>query len=100
MVRQYKRKRPGQWRDKDKRMTLAVQSRAEGKSLREIAKELAVSYQTVANDLARWERERPNVIPLSNSAVKSDPGPGRDLTPEFDSKPTVIQLRRTQGGHA
>lgn len=90
----YKRKRPRQWRDKNKRMTAAVRLRAQGMSLRQIAQELAVSYQTIANDLARWERERPNVIPLSNSPVKSYPPTGRDLTPEFDSGTPVIQLRR------
>lgn len=93
-MRKYKRKRPAQWRDKDKRMLAAVRLRADGKSLREIAKELAVSYQTVANDLARWERERPNVILLSNPAVKSYPPPGQDLTPEFDREPAVLPLRR------
>ena len=93
-MRNYKRKRPSQWRDKDKRMTLAVQMRAQGMSLREIAKELAVSYQTVANDLGRWRRERPNVVQLSKTPVKSYPATGQDLTPEFDNNPAVIELRR------
>lgn len=55
MVRTYKRKRPRQWKDKDKRMKLAVRMRAEGKSLREIAKELAVSPPTVMRDLRRHD---------------------------------------------
>lgn len=93
-MRNYKRKRPSQWRDKDKRMTLAVQMRAQGMSLREVAKELAVSYQTVANDLQRWERERPNVALLSKTAVKSYPATGQDLTAEFDSEAAVVNLRR------
>lgn len=93
-MRKYTRKRPAQWRDKNKRMAAAVRLRADGMSLREIAKELAVSYQTIANDLARWERQRPNVVLLSNSAVKSHPHAGQDLTPDFDNEPAVLPLRR------
>ncbi len=93
-MRNYKRKGPRPWRDKDKRMAAAVRMRAEGKSLRQIGEELTVSYQTVANDLARWRRERPNVVQLSKTPVKSHPVTGQDLTPEFDSEPAVIQLRR------
>jgi transposase len=67
---------------RDKRMAEAVRLRTEGKSLREIAAELGVSYQTVSNDLARWERERPaNVIPLSKSGVHNSPPRGQKETP-------------------
>lgn len=55
MVRQYKRKRPGQWRDKDKRMNLAARLRTEGKSLREIGEQLAVSAPTAMRDLRRYD---------------------------------------------
>ena len=57
-MRNYKRKRPRQWRDKDKRMALAARMHSEGKSLREIAKELAVSPQTVMRDLQRHDEKR------------------------------------------
>ncbi len=95
-VRNYKRKRPRQWRDKDKRMRAAVRMRGEGMSLRQSAKELAVSYQTVSNDLARWDAQQAsapaNVVSLSRkvsrSGVKSDPPGGRDLTPEIDTRTT------------
>lgn len=93
-MRNYKRKHASQWRDKDKRMTLAAQMHGQGMSLRQIAAELAVSYQTVANDLARWRRERPNVVHLSKTPVKSYPLAGQHLTPEFDSESAVVELRR------
>jgi hypothetical protein len=86
-MRKYKRKHA---RNPDKRMAAAVRLRAHGLSLRKIAEALACSYQTVANDLARWERERSNVVLLSNSAVKNSPHGGGNLTPEFDSEPTNI----------
>lgn len=86
-MRNYKRKHA---RNPDKRMAAAVRLRAQGLSLREIAKELACSYQTVANDLARWGREHGNVVPLSKTAVKNSPPRGGNLTPEFDSEPSNI----------
>ncbi len=56
---------------RDKRMAAAVRLRAGGQSLRQIARELAVSHQTVKNDLARWDAARPaNVVPLSRKAVR------------------------------
>lgn len=79
MTRTYKRKGPRPWRDKDKRMAAAVRKRAEGKSLREIGKELAVSEITVRRDLARWEAERPNVIQLRHSTATNCPHGGRDV---------------------
>ncbi len=36
-------------------MALAVRMRGEGKSLREIATELAVDHHTIIRDLRRWE---------------------------------------------
>jgi transposase len=70
---------PGPWRrrlDKrheaarGKRMTAAVQLRTQGLSLRQIAGQLGVSYQTVANDLKQWGATHPNVISLAPEAVK------------------------------
>lgn len=85
MVRQYKRKGKTPWRNKDKRMAAAVRKRGEGKSLREIAEELAVSYETIRRDLARS-----NVVPLIPRAVTSArhvlPPAGRDVTDECDSE--------------
>ena len=91
MVRHYK-PRPKR-RDPDKRMLRAVELRTEGLSLRQIAERLLCSYQTVANDLARWERERENVVPLSNPPVKNVAPGAIDLTSDFDSAdPNVISL--------
>ena len=96
MARKYKRKGKTPWPDKDKRMAAAVRKRAEGKSLREIGRELGVSEITVRRDLARWEAERPNVIPLRHSAATSRPAWGEmshsDVAPE-DSTP---RIRRVQ----
>ena len=73
---------------RDKRMAKAAQLRAEGKSLREIAGDLAVSHQTVSNDLARWDAQQPqlpvNVVPLrkvSKSGVGNSPPRGQKDTP-------------------
>jgi transposase len=76
----YKRKR---WGSKERRMEAAVRLRAEGLSLREIAKRLKVSHQTVANDLA-----------ASNCAVKNFPAGGRKLTTDLTPTPLpqVISL--------
>jgi len=97
MVHKYRRKREG---DPVRRMALAVRHTAEGLSLRKTAERLSVSHQTVANDLARWKREKPHLPPeiirLSKPAVKNMPGEGEILTPRFDSpEPNVIPLRRT-----
>jgi hypothetical protein len=74
-MREYKRKGPRPWRDKDKRMAAAVRLRAEGKSLREIAKELAVGVATIHRDLARWDAQQ-NVVSLFQSGVPSRPQRG------------------------
>jgi lambda repressor-like predicted transcriptional regulator len=91
VVRQYKRKRNPRGR-----MLRAVELRADGKSLREIAKEVGCSYQTVANDLAQWQSEHENVVALSNPPVKKMPHGGENLTPDFDSTASVIPLRRAK----
>lgn len=85
-MRNYKRKGPRPWRDKDKRMAAAMRKRAEGKSLREIAKELAVTHPTVLADLRKWDELHPNVVSLLvNRGGKSDPAGGEiyqaDLPP-------------------
>jgi len=80
VVRQYKRKRPRQWRDKDRRMALAVRMRAEGKSTRQIGEELAVSHQTVMRDLARWDERQAAVV----QNVVQFPGPSRPQQGNLD----------------
>lgn len=82
-------------KQRDNRMRRAVELRTAGLSLRQIAERLAASHQTVANDLARWDRERSNVAPLT---VKQDrqklPPTGRNLTAEFDGA-EILPLRRS-----
>lgn len=104
MARKYKRKRPRQWRDKDKRMVLAVRMRGEGQSLREIAKALGVSSpQTIANDLKRWDARQvaapSNVVLLSKksskSTVQSDPAGGEIGQPDWTAKTTGEALGLT-----
>jgi transposase len=81
MTRLKKRRVPA----RDRRMATAVKLRHAGLSLRAVAAELGVSYQTVANDLARWARDYGNVvIPLSKRGVSKLPPRGQDRTPEFD----------------
>lgn len=77
---------------RDKRMTEAVRLRAQGLSLRQIAAELAVSYQTVSNDLARWDAQKPktpaNVIPLRQKvAGESDPAGGKKSRQKLTAGP-------------
>lgn len=76
------------------RRARAAELRAAGLSLRQIAAELRVSHQTVANDLARHDRDA-NVLPLSTSAVNYGARSGRKLTGEVDSEATVTPLRRS-----
>lgn len=80
MVRHYKRKRPRQWRDKDKRMAAAVRLRAAGKSTREIGEALAVSHQTVMRDLARWDAQQSETV----QNVVHFPGPSRPQRGNLD----------------
>lgn len=105
MVRKYVRKRPRQWRDKDKRMEAAVRLRAAGKSLREIGAALAVNHETVRRDLARWDAQQAsaapaNVIQLSqrlpHPGVANDPARGdlRQLNATEDATPIALNARR------
>jgi hypothetical protein len=96
VVRAYKRKRPRQWRDKDKRMAAAVRLRTAGKSTREIGEALAVSHQTVMRDLARWDVQQPEAV----QNVVHFPGPSRPVRGNLDrpdgpaEQPPVSILRR------
>jgi transposase len=78
-------------------MARAVELRAEGLSLRQIAERLSCDEKTVRNDLARWQRERPNVTPLRNMPAESSPPRGKNSAPEFrseDSNVVAINDRR------
>lgn len=79
-------------------MAVAARLRGEGMSLRQIAARQSVSYQTVANDLARWDREHSampaEIIRLSRPGVKNVTPGATDLTPGFDTGTNVIPLRR------
>lgn len=96
MVRQYKRKGKTPWPDKDKRMAAAVRKRAEGKSLREIGKELGVSEFAVRCDLKRWQETHPNVVPLRFPTAISRPAGGNVSHPEIAPEDSVPRLRRIQ----
>lgn len=85
-MRKYKRKRPRQWRNKDKRMAAAVRLRAEGKSNRQIGKELAVDERTVRRDLERWQQEHSNVVPLVRQSDAASCPAGGNL-PHPDAAP-------------
>jgi hypothetical protein len=106
VVRNYKRKRATPWRDKDKRMTLAVRMRAEGKSLRETAAELAVGKDTISRDLARWDAQQAsaapsNVISLSQkrsqSAVANGPAGGNLRHPDATENATPMTTGEALG---
>lgn len=90
-MRNYKRKRNPRGR-----MLRAVELRAEGKSLRQIAAELDCSYMTVKRDLDKWDREHANVVPLSHPPVTKLPPRGENVTPECDSAASIIALRRAE----
>lgn len=70
---------------RDRRAAKVARLLAEGLSLRQAAAELGVSYQTVANDRARWRQQHANVIPLSRNGVSFAPPRGQKDTPEIDS---------------
>ncbi len=69
-----------------------------GMPLRQIAATQSVSYQTVANDLARWNRERPGmpaeIIRLVGDLPPRRPGPRHGLTPHG---PMLRHLRVSRG---
>jgi len=93
VVRQYKRK-PGRV-NPDRRMARAVELRAQGLSLRQIAERLSVkSPQTILNDLNRWDREHANVTSLvSKTPVQRPPHGGDEWTPTLDTAdPNIISL--------
>jgi hypothetical protein len=81
-------------------MAAAVGLRAEGLSLRQIGDRLACSHQTVVRDLARWDQEHQNVVPLSHLPVTNSPRGGEDVTPECDTQSNVIELRLATRRHA
>ncbi len=87
-MRNYKRK-PGRV-NPDRRMARAVELRAEGLSLRQIGERLACNEITVRRDLARWERERPNVTPLRHSPATFSPRGGKDVAAECRSEDSNI----------
>jgi hypothetical protein len=65
-VRTYKPRKPKARRG---RMLRAVQLRAEGQSLREIARVLEVSHDTVWRDLRQWDKETATVTNLSDRSL-------------------------------
>lgn len=99
MARRYapKKRRRLTPKQRDNRMRRAVELRTAGLSLRQIADRLAASHQTVANDLGRWDRERPNVAPLTVKDERQKlPRTGRNLTTDFDApNAEVLPLRRS-----
>ena len=86
-MRKYKRKT---MRNPDKRMEAAVRLHAQGLSLRQIAAELAYSFSMVRYDLARWDREHANVVPLCKTGVQNPPHGGKECTAELHSEPSKI----------
>jgi hypothetical protein len=73
-------------------MLRAVELRAKGRSLRQIAEEVGCSYQTVLRDLQKWSAEQANV---SHLPVTKTPRGGEKVTAECDSEPgKVVPLRR------
>jgi len=93
LVRHYKRKGKTPWPDKNKRMAAAVRKRVEGKSLREIAKELGVNASTVLRDLRRWDDQHPNVLQMP---VAIRPLGGNVQHPNATPEVSVPKLRRVQ----
>jgi hypothetical protein len=76
------------------RMLRAAGMRAEGMSLRSIAKVLGVHHDTVWRDLRRWDDEAAKVTRLSDRPVgKVPPAGGGNPTAQSDSA-EVLPLRR------
>lgn len=90
-MRKYK-KRPKR-RNPDRRMAAAVRLRAEGMSLRQIAKELACSHDTVWRDLARWDAAHA-IANVSDFPVRNIAPGVTNLTDESDSPTNIVELRR------
>jgi hypothetical protein len=89
-MRNYKRKRNPRGR-----MLRAVELRAGGKSLRQIAEELGCHHDTIWRDLKKWDAENANVVQLSDPTVGKVPPRGENPTAESDSAPgKVVSLRR------
>lgn len=78
--RRYRRREaPG---SRDRRMAVAVRQRAEGMSVREIARRESVSHTTIQNDLARWERVKDS-MPLEILRL-TRPAGNRTWQPDLD----------------
>jgi transposase len=92
-MRTYKPVKPKSPRDA--RMRRAARLRGEGKSLRQIAAEQEVSYETVRRDLARWDELNAPDASVSHLPVTKTPPRGGNVTAECDSEDAaVIPLRR------
>lgn len=108
-MRNYKRKRPQQWADKDRRMTLAARLRGEGRSLREIGAELRISPATAMRDLRRWDEAQAaapaaapaNVfhLPVSTRPARGElkhPAETRGETPRTTGEVLGLSVREEQ----
>jgi len=99
-LREWAREHPGQplpggpAAKRDRRMADAARLRAEGLTLRQIAARLAVHHQTVANDLARWDRPSRNVVRLPSKTAVEKRIPGSEIRHPDSTAETVIELRR------
>jgi len=96
VVRNYKRKGKTPWPDKNKRMAAAVRKRAEGKSLREIGRELGVSEFAVRCDLKRWQETHPNVVPLRFPGAINRPAGGEKSQGKIAPEESAPRIRRIQ----
>jgi transposase len=76
------------------RMRRAAGLRAQGKSLREIARILHVHHDTVWRDLRRWDEEEANVTRLSDRLSEKTPPGVNNPTAGSDSAATVTPIRR------
>ena len=82
MVRHYKRK-PRRV-NPDKRMTRAVELRAEGLSNYQIAERLLCSEGTIRNDLKRWATQSGNVTVMARKSGAQNVAPGAtDYAPDY-----------------
>lgn len=97
MVRRYvpKNRRRLTPRQRDNRMRRAVELRAAGLSLRQIADKLAVDEKTVRNDLRQSEAGRGNVTPLRNSAAEFRPHGGNFPHPNSAPDAEIVPFRRS-----